>query len=109
MKTITDNSRYGDLQSALLDHIVRYLHSEIESTGLSTDKSLALLESLAFGVSSIVDGVMLIEHGEESITPHLTFVVGDDESEELLDSDEGAGMHLYASGAVQEFVEGLKD
>ncbi len=89
---VVSHGLFDGYQQILAEEIIRALKFELERVEAPADLVMQLTGSIAFAVTSLIDGTAGIERDGEQVSPLLTFVVGE---EELESAGGNSWMHEY--------------
>jgi hypothetical protein len=88
---LTTQGDYTERQQALVEHMLRAIKAELEQVDAPPEMVEQLTGSIAFVVTSLIDGSASAEYNGVELDPHLAFPVG----QQLLYAGGNSWMHEY--------------
>jgi len=81
--------KFEERQAVLVNELAKTIQVKLAEAGLDSDKISELTLSLAFSITSVIDGISGIEADRMDVRPYLTFQIDD----ELVHCGENSFMH----------------
>lgn len=102
MKVIEDMDQFDEMQMKFLDYLLDGIVQSLAESGLKGKALRAATESVAFSVTTVIDGSVIMRVKRKKFAPILTFAKNGNKKE-LISSGGGSWMHEYVVG----YVEGI--
>lgn len=101
MKLQLDIEKFEELQTVLVEELVKTIKFKLAQAELDAALVDELTAGLAFNVACLIDGTAAIDSDEIDFRPFLAFQVGD---EELVHCGENAYAHEFVHKALEKFA-----
>jgi hypothetical protein len=95
-----DLAKFEERQAVLVNELAKTIQVKLAEAGLERDKIDELTLSLAFSITSMIDGTSGIEADGVDVKPYLTFQIDD----ELVHCGENAFMHELVYDVIGRLV-----
>jgi hypothetical protein len=92
--------KFEERQAVLVNELAKTIQVKLTEAGLDSDKISELTLSLAFSITSVIDGISGIEADRMDVRPYLTFQIDD----ELVHCGENSFMHELVYDVVGRLI-----
>ena len=93
-------AKFEERQAVLVNELAKTIQVKLAEAGLESDKISELTLSLAFSITSMIDGTSGVEADGMSVRPYLTFQVDD----ELVHCGENSFMHELVYDVIGRLI-----
>jgi hypothetical protein len=92
--------KFEERQAVLVNELAKTIQVKLAEAGLDSDKISELTLSLAFSITSVIDGISGIEADRMDVRPYLTFQIDD----ELVHCGENSFMHELVYDVIGRLI-----
>ena len=92
--------KFEERQAVLVNELAKTIQVKLAEAGLDSDKISELTLSLAFSITSVIDGISGIEADRLDVRPYLTFQIDD----ELVHCGENSFMHELVYDVIGRLI-----